>query len=72
MARKFDIGDDVKWNWGNGEGVGRVEAVHTSDVELTIKGTDVVRKASEAEPAYEIAQEDGDRVLKSQSELSAS
>ena len=41
----------------------------TSEVTRTIDGNEVTRDASEDEPAYMIEQEDGDRVLKSASEL---
>ena len=36
---------------------------------MTIKGTDVSRNATDKEPAYLIEQDDGDRVLKSHSEI---
>ncbi|MEL6701172.1 MAG: DUF2945 domain-containing protein, partial [Pseudomonadota bacterium] len=40
-------------------------------VTRTIKGNEVTRDASEDSPAYMIEQDDGDCVLKSESELSA-
>ena len=64
-------GDEVKWNWGNGTGTGTVKQVYTEKVTKTIKGNEVTREASEDEPAYLIEQEDGDRVLKSSSEVEA-
>lgn len=42
---------------------------YTEEVSKTIKGNEVTRKASGENPAYLIEQEDGDRVLKSHSEL---
>lgn len=69
MARRYHIGDTVRWTWGPGTAEGRVKERFTEDVTRTIKGTEVKRRASEDEPAYLIEQEDGDRVLKSHSEL---
>jgi hypothetical protein len=66
---KINKGDDVEWTWGANKAQGKADQKFTSDVERTIKGTKVKRKANEEEPAFLIKQEDGDRVLKSQSEL---
>ncbi|MFO6465892.1 DUF2945 domain-containing protein [Jannaschia sp. KMU-145] len=66
----INVGDKVKWNWGNGEGTGKVTERFTEKVTRTIDGTEVTRKASSDEPAFMIEQDDGDRVLKSGSELS--
>ena len=41
----------------------------TDPVTRTIKGNEVKRNATEDDPAYLIEQEDGDRVLKSHTEL---
>ena len=68
---KFHKGTTVAWNWGSGKGRGTVTEVFTRDVERTIEGTKVKRKANEEEPAYLLKQEDGGQVLKSQSELEA-
>ncbi|QYX57262.1 DUF2945 domain-containing protein [Roseovarius sp. SCSIO 43702] len=62
-------GDKVKWNWGEGEGTGEVIERFTRKVTRTIKGNEVTRDASPDDPAFLIEQEDGDRVLKSASEL---
>ncbi len=67
----YSKGDTVEWNWGGGTGTGKIKERFTSDVERTIKGSKVSREASKDEPAYLIEQEDGDRVLKSGSELKA-
>jgi len=67
--KNFTEGDKVKWEWGNGHGTGKIMKQFTSDVSKIIKGSDVKRNASEEEPAYLIEQEDGDKVLKSGSEL---
>ncbi len=60
----------VSWNWGANTATGRIVERFTQPVERTIKGTAVKRNASQREPAYLIEQEDGDKVLKSKSELS--
>lgn len=62
-------GDTVHWQWGASEAEGKIEKKHTAPVTKTIKGTKVKRKASADEPAYEIKQADGGKVLKSESEL---
>ena len=67
----FQTGDTVTWNWGDGTGTGTVKQIYTNKVTKTIKGTDVTRNASDDDPAYLIEQDDGDRVLKSASELEA-
>ena len=62
-------GTKVEWDWGDGTGTGTVVERYTRKITLTIKGTEVTRDASEDEPAYRIEQEDGDEVLKSESEI---
>ena len=61
----------VKWNWGNGEGKGQIEERFEREVTRTLQGTEVTKKGDEDNPAYLIKQEDGDKVLKRGSELSA-
>ncbi|MBZ8117993.1 DUF2945 domain-containing protein [Roseovarius sp. LXJ103] len=63
------VGDTVRWNWGSGTGTGAVTERFTSKVTCRIKGTDVTRDGSVSDPAFLIEQEDGDIVLKSNSEL---
>ena len=65
----YSKGTQVEWDWGSGTAKGKVETVHTQKVTRTIKGSEVTRNASDDEPAYTIEQEDGDRVLKSHSEV---
>lgn len=67
---KYNKGDAVKWTWGTGTGTGTVQESFTDRVTRTIKGTEVTRDADDGNPAYLIQQDDGDRVLKSESELS--
>lgn len=65
------VGDRVKWEWGNGTAEGKIQERFTEKVTRTIKGSEVTRKADDDEPAFLIEQDDGDRVLKSASEVSA-
>ena len=62
-------GDEVHWKWDAHEAEGKIVAKHDKPVEKIIKGSKVKRNASKDEAAYEIKQEDGSKVLKSQSEL---
>ena len=71
MTHKFREGSEVSWKWGANHASGKVRQVFTRRVQRTIKGTRVVRRASEDEPAYLIEQADGGRALKSHSELAA-
>ncbi len=66
---KIEIGNEVAWSWGRAEAKGKVTQKFISDVERKIKGKTIKRKADADEPAFLIRQEDGDRVLKSESEL---
>ncbi|WP_112408307.1 MULTISPECIES: DUF2945 domain-containing protein [unclassified Rhizobium] len=66
---QFRKGTRVQWTWGSGTAEGKIAQSFTKDVERTIKGVTVKRTASRQEPAYLIEQVDGDRVLKSRSEL---
>ncbi len=69
MADKIRVGTKVKWKWGSGWGEGKVAESFTEKVTRTISGSEVTRNATDEEPAYLIEQEDGDRVLKSHSEV---
>ena len=66
---KFAKGQRVAWSWGNGEGEGKVKEHFTEKVTRTIKGSEITRNADDENPAYLIEQDDGDQVLKSESEL---
>ena len=65
----FKKGEPVTWNWGTGSATGKVTEVFTEKVTRKIKGKSITRNASPDDPAYLIVQDDGDRVLKSGSEL---
>lgn len=65
----YSEGTKVEWDWGNGTGTGKVVKKYTRKITLKIDGAEVTRDASDDEPAYKIEQEDGDEVLKSESEI---
>ncbi|MBC6998132.1 DUF2945 domain-containing protein [Cytophaga sp. FL35] len=62
-------GTNVKWEWGNGSAQGKVKETYTKEVTKKIKGNEVTRKGEEGNKALYIEQEDGDHVLKSESEV---
>lgn len=70
MGQKYRVNQHVEWNYGNGTAKGQVKESYKEKVTKTLKGHEVTRNASEDEPAYLVEQEDGDQVLKSESELS--
>ncbi|WP_373056821.1 DUF2945 domain-containing protein [Zunongwangia sp. H14] len=62
-------GTKVKWNWGNGQGTGTVKSVFAKTVTRKIEGNEVTRHGKEDNKALYIEQEDGDHVLKLESEV---
>ena len=62
-------GTKVKWSWGNGTAEGTVQSTFTKKVTRTIKGNEVTRDGEEGNKALYIKQEDGDAVLKLESEV---
>ncbi|KPM32130.1 Hypothetical protein I595_1779 [Croceitalea dokdonensis DOKDO 023] len=62
-------GTQVKWKWGDGTAQGKVQETFTEKVSKTIKGSEVTRNGEEGNKALYIQQEDGDYVLKSESEV---
>jgi hypothetical protein len=62
-------GTTVTWRWGNGTAEGTVVAIHRRPVTRRIKGSRITRLGSRDDPAYEIEQEDGSKVLKLRSEV---
>ncbi|UWX56623.1 DUF2945 domain-containing protein [Maribacter litopenaei] len=62
-------GAEVQWKWGNGFAKGKVKETYDHEVTKTIKGTEVTRKGKQGDKALYIEQEDGDHVLKSESEV---
>ena len=66
MIRK---GTSVKWSWGNGTAEGIVQETYTSKITKTIKGNKVTRKGKKGNKALYIEQNDGDLVLKNETEV---
>jgi hypothetical protein len=64
-------GTKVEWNWGASTAEGKIVKEYDKPVTKTIKGAKVKRNANKGEPAYEIEQENGSKVLKSESELAS-
>jgi len=66
MIRKGTV---VKWKWGNGTAEGKVVETFSKKVTKKIKGNEVTRNGEKGNKALYIKQEDGDYVLKSESEV---
>lgn len=62
-------GSKVKWSWGNGTAEGKVKETFTEKTSRTIKGNKVTKNGESGNKALLIEQEDGDRVLKLESEV---
>ncbi len=62
-------GSNVKWQWGNGVASGKVEETFDHEVSRTMKGSKITRKGEPGNKALLIKQEDGDQVLKLESEV---
>jgi hypothetical protein len=62
-------GSKVKWNWGGGTVEGKVEETYTEKTSKTIKGNEVTRNGEDGNKALYIKSDDGDYVLKSESEV---
>ena len=62
-------GTRVTWKWGNGYAVGKVAERLEESVTRTIEGKSITRDGSRENPALVIEQEDGQMVLKLQSEV---
>tara|TARA_R110002049_G_scaffold302713_2_gene496072 strand:- start:14460 stop:14672 length:213 start_codon:yes stop_codon:yes gene_type:complete len=67
MIRK---GTSVKWKWGNGYANGKVIETFKSSITKTIKGNSVTRHGDPDNKALYIKQDDGDKILKLESEVS--
>ena len=68
-TNSFQSDQYVQWDWGNGTAKVQIKELFEREVTRTLQGSEITRKGSEDDPAYLIKQEDGDRVLKSHSEL---
>ena len=62
-------GTKVKWKWGRGIAEGKVKDIFDHEVTTTIKGTKVTRKGNSGNKALFIQQENGNEVLKLESEV---
>lgn len=62
-------GSKVEWDWGNGTATGKVIETYTKKVTKTIEGNEVTRDGESGNKALYIEQEDGGKVLKSESEV---
>ena len=69
MSDAYQTNTKVQWDWGDGVAEGYVREVFREKTTRSIKGTEVTRNASDDDPAYLIEQQDGDKVLKSHSEI---
>ena len=70
MSQQIRKGAEVEWKWGSSKARGKVIAVHKESIERTIKGSKISRNGSDDDPALEIEQDDGTKVLKLRSEVS--
>ncbi len=59
----------MKWKYANGEATGTVEETYTEEITKTIKGSKITRKGESGNKALYIKQDDGDAVLKLESEV---
>jgi len=66
------VGTTVSWAWGRTRAEGTVTAIHRETTSRTIKGSRIVRHGTRDDPAYDIEQDDGSRVLKLKSEVTPS
>jgi len=66
---KFNIGNLVEWPWGKGHAVAKVKEIFSESITKTIKGKKITRHGTAEKPAYLLVQENGNLVLKLESEL---
>ena len=64
-------GTKVTWKYGTGTATGKIESTHKEPVSRIIKGSEIHRNGSADDPALVIVQDNGDKVLKLQSEVKA-
>lgn len=65
----YNEGDSVKWKWGNGYGHGKVKSTFAEKTTRKIDGEEVTRDGSKDDKALYIEVEDGNNVLKLESEV---
>jgi hypothetical protein len=64
-------GTKVSWKYGTGTATGKIESVHKESITRKLKGHDITRNGSADDPALVIVQDNGDKVIKLQSEVKA-
>jgi hypothetical protein len=62
-------GTKVSWKYGTGTATGKIESVHKESITRKLKGSDITRNGTTEDPALVIVQDNGDKVLKLQSEV---
>jgi len=66
---KYNEGDKVKWNWGNGTASGKVQSRFTEKTTRKIDSNEVTRNGDDDNAALYIDTDDGNNVLKLESEV---
>ena len=66
---KYNKGDRVSWEWGDGRGYGTIKEKFKESVTRTLKGSEVTHNGSEEDPMILVEQSDGNEVLKLVSEI---
>lgn len=61
--------DTVTWKWGNGTAEGKVTSQTSHKASVSTKGNKVTRNGSKDNPALNITQSNGTKVLKRSSEV---
>ncbi|PHN08299.1 hypervirulence associated TUDOR domain-containing protein [Flavilitoribacter nigricans] len=62
-------GSQVKWKWGQGTATGKVVKTYSEKTEKVIDGEKITRNGESGNKALLIEQEDGQQVLKLESEV---
>ena len=62
-------GQKVEWDWGNGTASGKITNRYDHKVTRKLQGSEVTRNGSKDDAALLIEQDDGDEVLKLESEV---
>ena len=65
----YKKGDTVSWKWGQGRAQGTIKEKFKEKVTRQIDGKEITRNGSDDDPAVLIEQDDGQRVLKLESEV---
>ncbi len=63
------VGSKVKWNWGKGTATGTVKDTFDRKITTEIKGSKITRNGEPGNKALFIQQENGNEVLKLESEV---